>query len=206
MDHTSHTRVPAVSIRSYVQSDDLSNCTEHGASHSKVLPLEGKPCSGSLSCGSGALMAFCGLPPFLVESQFWDETQMQWSSACASGHARTPTKGLRSMPKLRQVPVECESPSEICDPVAAAKEKVLSEECDSVKESQRAGPRRCASTRPARWQRGDGCESPRSATVSSPRAWDVPCVRTRNKPAAQRGVPTWEDMPKRVLKDTVCLR
>ena len=64
-------------------------------------------------------------------------------------------KGLPSMPKLlkRQAPVECESPSEICGPVAAAKGRVLSEECGSVKESQGAGARRCASTMPASKQR-----------------------------------------------------
>ena len=73
---------------------------------------------------------------------------MQWSSACANGHARTPTKvhevcqnyltsGLTSK---RQAPVECESPSEICDLVAASQARVFSEECGSVKESQGVGP------------------------------------------------------------------
>ena len=33
------------------------------------------------SQGSYAPMTFCGLPPGLVESQFLDESQMQWSSA-----------------------------------------------------------------------------------------------------------------------------
>ena len=40
VEFTSHTHVPAASVQSYVQSDDLSHCTRHAAAvSSQVLPL-----------------------------------------------------------------------------------------------------------------------------------------------------------------------
>ena len=59
MDHASHTHVPAVSIRSHKQSDDLSICTGHAAAVSfQSSSIGGNNCIGSLSDGSFAPIAF----------------------------------------------------------------------------------------------------------------------------------------------------
>ena len=78
VDLTSHAHVPAVSVQSFVPSDDLSNCTRLAAAVSSQRSSIGKnKCiSGSLSRGSSAPMTFCGLPPGLVESYSLDESQM----------------------------------------------------------------------------------------------------------------------------------
>ena len=64
---------------------------------------------------------------------------------------RRSTKYAQMTRVRRQATVESESLSEICGLVPEAKAGVLSEECGSVKESQGADTRSCASTRPARW-------------------------------------------------------
>ena len=72
-----------------------------------------------------------------------------------------PRRSLKSTQMTRLLPLlqtpsaaESESLSEICAPVPDAKAGVLSEKFSSVQESRGAGTQSCASTRPARWQRG----------------------------------------------------
>ena len=102
-DLATHVRVAAVS---HVPSDDLSNYTGHAAAvSSQRSSVNGKNnCISSLtSQGSFAPMTFCGLPLGLVESQFLDESQMQWSSADIDTepcHARSPTEIFEKMPTL----------------------------------------------------------------------------------------------------------
>ena len=90
---------------------------------------------------------------------------MKWSSAGSGTEARraeSPTKIDENRPSCsilgpvsrRQAIVESESLSEICYPVPDANGGVLSEDSGSVRESRGAGTRSCASTVPARWQRG----------------------------------------------------
>ena len=83
MKLTLHIHVPAVSVQSHVPSGDLSHCTGHAAAVSSQRSSVGKNdgISGLLSHDSCAPMIFCGLLLGLVESQFLDESQMQWSSA-----------------------------------------------------------------------------------------------------------------------------
>ena len=68
----------------------------------------------------------------------------------------------------RQAPVESESLPEICDPVPDAKGGVLREKCNGVQGSRGAGTRSCASSRPARWQRG-GQQNQRATTCAEVR-------------------------------------
>ena len=54
----------------------------------------------------------------------------------------------------RQAPVENGFFPEICAPVPDVNSGILSEECNNVQESPRAGPQNCANSRPTREQRG----------------------------------------------------
>ena len=105
------------------------------------------------------------VPLRLVGSQFLDESQIQWSSADTGAeacHARSPTKVYEKCPGYStcgpscrcQAPVASESLQEICNLVPDAKGGVLSGQRARVTESRGAGTTNCASTRPARWQRG----------------------------------------------------
>ena len=68
--HTPHTHGPAVSIRSQMQPDELSNCTEHAAAVSFQSSSIGRNnCIGSLSCGLCPPVTLCRLPPGLVVPQ-----------------------------------------------------------------------------------------------------------------------------------------
>ena len=74
VDLTSHTHVDAVSVQSYVQSDDFSSCTRHAAAVSlQSSPIAENNCIISLSYGSCAQMTFFfDYSRGLVESQFLD--------------------------------------------------------------------------------------------------------------------------------------
>ena len=74
----------------------------------------------------------------------------------------------------RQAPVEGEPLPEICNPMPDANSGVLSETCDELQESQEAGTRGCASSRPARWQRGGQRNQRRKrATILAPKSAQV---------------------------------
>ena len=125
VDRTSHTHVPAVSVRSDMQPDDFSSCTQHAPA---VSPQSS--CIGGdylhrfvvlwLLCSDRFLWA---TSPGLVASQFTDKSQMQWTSAhmgAKSCHAQTPTMVCEVCPDYltsgpsssRQAPADSEFPSE----------------------------------------------------------------------------------------------
>ena len=136
-------------------------------------------------CAKKKLQGPCRPPPGLIGSQFLDESQMPWSSACTGAkacHARTPTKVFKVCPvdsssgtsSRRQATVESDSLSGICGSVPDAEAGVLSEKSGSVKESRAAGTRSSASQGQAAGKEQDSDENvplavPRSARVVSGR-------------------------------------
>ena len=88
----------------------------------------------------------------------------QWTPAghgAEACHARSPTETMRSPQVARQArradgqaPVKNEVLPKIHDLVPTAMNGVLCEESNGVQDAREAGTRYCASSRPARWQRG----------------------------------------------------
>ena len=167
----SHVHLPAVIVQSHAPSGDLFSC----AGHATVVSSQRSSsvwrndhtgvCGNPMGHVSSVNSTWCGPPPGLVGSQLLGGSQIRRSSACGGTeahhaqslmtiHENCPSCPISHPLSRRQALVESESLSDICAPVPSAKADISSKVCNSVRKSRGAGTQSCASSRPARWQRG----------------------------------------------------
>ena len=100
---------------------------------------------------------------------------------------KLPSCSISSHSSRRQGPVECESLPGIWSPVSDANGDALFKKCDDFQESQGAGIRGCAVSRPARWQRGgQRCQRRNRAIACA----EVRSFLTMTSPLAHLGRPS----------------